>query len=160
MSKITQNEDGSFRWDCSIDKDFHRRSGRQGLWGVLGLCAFVLLIFFFMTRGTDAQNDLWIPLLVIGVILVIALPLIFLWNSASDPHEQYVMTDEYVKSGYGKSSVYSEFKKTRKLLITPKYLELSGPHFVNRVYIPAEDLDRIRDFILERIPAETEIRYN
>ena len=113
-----------------------------------------------MTRGTDAQNDLWIPLLVIGVILVIALPLIFLWNSASDPHEQYVMTDEYVKSGYGKSSVYSEFKKTRKLLITPKYLELSGPHFVNRVYIPAEDLDRIRDFILERIPAETEIRYN
>ena len=78
-------------------------------------------------------------MLVIGVILVIGLPLLFLWNSAPDPHEQYLMTDEYVKSGYGKSSIFSEFKKTRELLITPKYIELTGPRSSNRIYVPEED---------------------
>lgn len=160
MSKITRDPDGSCHWDCSVDADFHRRSGRQGIWGILGLCAFVLVIFFFVSRGTDVRNDWWIPLLVIGVILVIGLPLLFLWNSAPDPHEQYLMTEDYVKSGYGKSSIFSEFKKTRELLITPKYLELTGPRSSNRIYVPEEDMDFVRNFITERMPDEVNIRYN
>lgn len=160
MSKITRDPDGSFHWDCSVDTDFHRRSGRQGIWGILSLCAFVLVIFFFVSRGTDVRNDWWIPLLVIGVILVIGLPLLFLWNSAPDPHEQYLMTEEYVKSGYGKSSIFSEFKKTRELLITPKYIELTGPRSSNRIYVPEEDMDFVRNFIVERMPDEVNIRYN
>ena len=160
MSKITRDPDGSSHWDCSIDADFHRRSGRQGIWGILGLCAFVLIIFFFVSRGTDFRNDWWIPLLVIGVILVIGLPLLFLWNSAPDPHEQYLMTEDYVKSGYGKSSIFSEFKKTRELLITPKYIELTGPRSTNRIYVPEEDMDFVCNFITERMPEGVIIRYN
>ena len=138
MSKITRDPDGSCHWDCSI----------------------VLIIFFFVSRGTDVRNDLWIPLLVIGVILVIGLPLLFLWNSAPDPHEQYLMTEDYVKSGYGKSSIFSEFKKTRELLITPKYIELTGPRSSNRIYVPEEDMDFVRNFITERMPDGVNIRYN
>ena len=121
---------------------------------------FGLIIFFFVSRGTDVRNDWWIPLLVIGVILVIGLPLLFLWNSAPDPHEQYLMTEDYVKSGYGKSSIFSEFKKTRELLITPKYLELTGPRSSNRIYVPEEDMDFVRNFIAERMPEGVNIRYN
>ena len=160
MSRVTQNPDGSFQWNCSIDRDFHRRSGWQGLWGILGLCVFVFIIFFIVSRGTIAQDDLWMPLLVIGMILLIALPLLFLWNSAPDPHEQYVMTEDYVKSGYGKSSIYSEFKKTQELVIDPKYIEVTGPRSSNRIYVPVEDMDFVRNFIVKRIPDEVKIRYN
>ena len=160
MSNITRDPDGNYHWDCSVDVDFHRRSGRQGIWGILGLCVFVLIIFFFVSRGTDVRNDWWIPLLVIGVILAVGLPLLFLWNAAPDPHEQYLMTEDYVKSGYGKSSIYSEFKKTRELLITPKYLELTGPRSSNRIYVPEEDMGFVRNFIIERMPEGANIRYN
>ena len=81
---------------------------------VVLICAAVLIIFLITSHGTIAQQDTWIPVLVIGVILVIALPLLFLWNTADAPHEQYVMTEVFVKSGYGRGAIYSEFKKQRK----------------------------------------------
>lgn len=159
MDKLTKDPDGSFHWNCPIDTDYHKKSGKEGLWGVLILCAVVLFIFLGVSHGTDAKDDIWIPLLVIGVILLITLPLLFLWNSASDPHEQYVITDEYVKSGYGKSSIYSEFKKTNEVVVTAKYIEMIGKYRNNRIYVPAEDMDFVREFILNRIPADALVRH-
>ena len=156
--RISQDSDGSLRWNCSIDKDYHRKFGREGLLGVFFLCAFVFLIFLFVSHGTIAKDDLWMPLSVIGVILVISLPLLFLWNSAEDPHEQYVMTEDYVKSGYGKSSIYSEFKKTNEVTVSEKYIEMSGKYKTNRVYVPPEDMDFVREFILKRLPDDAIIR--
>lgn len=159
MGHITKEADGSCKWDCPIEKDYHRRSGWGAILGISAVCIFVFLIFLFTSSGTDAQKDLWIPLLVIGVILLIALPLIFLWNSAEDPHEQYVMSEDYVKSGYGKSAIFSEFKKTGEVTITPKYIELTGKFRNNRIYVPSEDMDFVRDFILDRIPDDAAVRH-
>ena len=159
MDRMSQGPDGSYHWDCSIDIEYHRKTGRKGLLGILVLCAFVFVLFLAISHGEDFRNDIWIPLLVIGVILVIALPLIFLWNSAGDPHERYEMTEEYVKSGYGKSSIYSQFRKIKEVLVTPRYIEMSGDCKTNRIYVPAEDMDFVREFILERIPDDALIRH-
>lgn len=152
MSKITQESNGSYHWDCSIDTEYHKESGRKGLWGVLFLCVFVLVAFFIATGGGGGLGDLWIPLLVIGVILVIAVPLLLMWNSAGDPHEQYEMTEEYVKSGYSKSAIYSEYKKTEEVVFTDKYIEMCGKYGRNRIYVPEEDMEFVREFILKRLP--------
>ncbi len=158
MDRHIKERDGVYRWSCSIDTDYHRRFGMRGVWGILFVCAVVFIVFFIASRGTDARNDFWIPLLVTGVILVIGFPLLYLWNSASDPHEQYVMNEEYVKSGYGKASVYSEFKKTKEAVITEKYIELTGKYGRSRIYVPAEDMDLVRDYILERLPEGAAVR--
>ena len=158
MDRHIKELDGAYRWSCSIDTDYHRRFGMKGLWGILFVCAAVFIVFIIASRGTDAGNDFWIPLLVTGVILVIGLPLIYLWNSASDPHEQYVMNEVYVKSGYGKASVYSEFKKIKEAVVTVKYIELIGKNGRSRVYVPAEDMDFVRDYILERLPEDAAVR--
>ena len=160
MNKITQATDGSYRWDCAIDQDFHRQSARKGLWGVLILCAVVVIVFLVASRGSDGQDNLWIPLLVIGVILLIALPLLYLMNTAEDPHEQYVLTEDYVKSGYSRSAIYSNFNKITEAVITAKYIELAENHRTNRIYVPAEDMDFVREFILKRLPENVKIRYN
>ncbi|MBQ6510155.1 MAG: hypothetical protein IJI07_11830 [Flexilinea sp.] len=158
MDRITQAADDSYSWDCSIDRDYHRKTGREGLLGILFLCAIVFFLFLQVSHGTDLNEDLWIPLVVIGVILLISLPLLFLWNSAGDPHERYIMTEDYVRSGYGKSAVYSEFKKTKEVVITGKYIEMIGNYRNNRIYVPPEDMDFVREFILERLPEEVRIR--
>ena len=160
MNRITQEPNGSYKWDCSIDRDYHQRSGREGLWGVLILCAVVLFIFLGISHGENLKEDIWIPLLVIGVILLITLPLLFLWNSAGDPHEQYVMTEDYVKSGYEKSSIYSEFKNTKEVYVTAKYIEMIGKYKNNRIYVSPEDMEFVREFILKRLPEDAVIRRN
>ena len=159
MNRITQDPDGSYRWDCPIETEYHRRSGQSSLLAVLIICAVVAVVFLVASHGTtDEGNNIWIVFLVIGVILVIAIPLILLWNSAGDPHEQYYMDENYVKSGYGKSSIYSEFKKTKEVIITEKYIEMSGKYRTNRIYIPSDDIDFVREFILKRLPSDTVIR--
>lgn len=158
MDKIRQGSDGKYQWNCSIDRDYHRRTGLKGLIGILGLCAFVFILFLFVSHGS-IKDDLWIPLVVIGVILLISLPLIFMWNSAGDPHEQYEMTEDYVRSGYGKAAIYSEFKKINEAVVTEKYIEMIGKFQNNRIYVPAEDMDFVRDFILKRLPEEALIRH-
>ena len=159
MSKIMQTSDGSYHWDWPIDRDYHRKFGKEGLIGILVLCAAVFVIYLLIPAGPDGHKDLWIPLLVIGVILVIALPLLYFWNSAEDPHEQYEMTETYVKSGYSKAAVYSDFRKTSEVIVTGKYLEMIGDHRYNRIYVPSEDMDFVREFILERVPGDAVIRY-
>ena len=156
MNRITQQADGSYRWDCSIDTDYHRESGKKGLWGILFLCAFVFFISCIVSPGAF---DLRIPLIVNGVILAVSLPLLFLWNSAEDPHEQYVMTEEYVKSGYGRASVFADFKKTNEAVISGKYIEMSGKYGTCRVYVPTEDMDFVREYILKRLPGDAVIRH-
>lgn len=159
MNRITQDSDGSWHWNCPIDPSYHRKSGRAGLAAVILICAAVLIIFLITSNGSMAQQDTWIPVLVIGVILLIALPLLFLWNTADAPHEQYVMTEDYVKSGYGRGAIYSQFKKTKEAVVSAKYLELCGNYKNNRIYVPPEDMDLVRDFILNHLPEDVLIRY-
>ena len=149
--------DNSYIWSCSIDKEFHRRSTRKGLWGCAFLVVFIASVYLFMPASHGMQKDIWVPLIPIAVILVIALPLLYFQYTASDPHEQYLMNDEYVKSGYGKSSIYSEFKKIKKMKVTSGYIELIGNFSTNRIYVPAEDMDFVRSYIMQRLPADAEI---
>ena len=160
MNRIIQNPDGSYHWECPIDQDFHRQSARKGLCGVLVLCAVVILVFLFASRESDVQGVLSVPLLVIGVILLIALPLLYLMYFAENPHEEYLLTEEYVKSGYSRSAIFSNFNKTTEAVITAKYIELTGDFRTNRIYIPAEDMDFVRDYIVKRLPENVRIRYN
>ena len=158
MDRVKMDQNGGYHWSCPVDADYHRQSGRKAFWYILLLCAFVFIVFLIASRGTIAREDYWIPLLVAGVILAVALPLLCLWNSAGDPHEQYELTDDYVRSGYGKSSIYSKFEKTKEVIVTEKYIEMIGSYGSNRIYIPPEDMEVIREFILERLPEDVRVQ--
>ena len=161
MKMIIQEPDGSYRWNCSIDTEYHRRSVKSGgIWGVLITCAAMLILFIFCIKssGGSIKDDIWIPIIVIGTILLIALPLLYLMYSAKDPHEEYLMTEEFVKSGYGRAAVFSSFRKTKEVTMTEKYIELTGPHRTNRIYVPAEDMSFVREYILKRLPDDVVIR--
>ncbi len=159
MERVTQKPDGTYRWSCRIDTEFHRRSAKKGVWGCVIIAAVILIIYALIPSSPRMQKEIWMAFIPIAVVMAIALPLLFLQYRASDPHEQYVMSEDYVKSGYGKSAVYSEFKKTKELTVAPKYIELVGRHGSNRVYVPLEDMDYVRDYIIKRMPEDVNIRY-
>ena len=153
-------EDGSYRWSCSIDKDFHRSKAKAGFWACLAVAGVSLLAGFFASGMSSAHNSIWMILLVPFVIMIIGLPLIFLYGSAEDPHESYVLTEKYVKSGYGREAVFATFEKTKTVAVRPQYIELSGQFRTVRVYVPAEDGEFVREYILARIPGNAVVKYH
>ena len=94
-----------------------------------------------------------------GVFMLIALFFFGLAFSASDPQETYVMSEIYIKSGYGKSSVYLHYTKLKTVIFSRNYIELRGKTSKMRVYIPAEDFYFVKDYIQRHLPGECDIRY-
>ncbi len=160
MDRITQNTDGSYQWSCRIDTDFHKKSAVKGIWGCVIIIAVIMIIYALLPSGPGREKDIRTALIPVGVVVIIAAPLLFLQYNASEPHEQYVMTNDFVKSGYGKAAIFSEFKKTKELNITANYIELIGAHGSNRIYVPAEDMTFVRDYLIAKMPEGTPIRHN
>ena len=154
MTHVAQNPDGTYSWSCPIEKPYHQKKAIKGVWGCVFIVAFILILYALIPASPHIQKELWVPLIPIAVILAIAIPLLYLQYTASDPHEQYVMTEEYVKSGYGKEAVYAEFKKTKELLVTSEYIELIGNYGRNRIFVPSEDREFILDYIRKRLPED------
>ena len=157
--KIKQEPNGLYTWSCSIDAVYYKDSIRPGLYACIGIAVFLLLFGGVMSFPS---HDLKSFLVVAGstaVFLLISFLVFGLAFSANDPHESYRMGDTYVMSGYGKSSVYMDYKKVKTMVLGEKYIELHGRIKRIRIYIPEEDCVFVREFIQGRLPMECEIRY-
>ena len=159
LAKITRNSFGFYTWSCSIDVDYYRKGMGMGVKACLGIAAFVLVFGGILA----IQYDDWTSFLIVAgsdaVFLLITFVVFRLALSAKDPQESYEMSDVYVKSGYGKSSVYFDFDKARVAIFTPKYIELQRGIKKIRVYVPEEDYSFVKGFIMSRLTGECEIRY-
>ena len=156
MDRVEKQPDGSYHWSCSIDKEFHMRSVRAGYFGLAFVIGFVLLLGAFLTfSGKD--NDFALVLIPAAVVLITALPLLILSGNAKDPHQRYDMNEEYVKSGYGQAARFTYFKQAKEVTVAGNYIEFAGKFRNNRIYIPREDMEFVKEFILSRIPEDAVI---
>ena len=159
-ARITRQPNGTYTWSCSIEPEYHRRSIRPGLYACIGIAVFLLIFGGVLAYSYHDIKDFFIVAGCAAVFLLISFLVFGLAFSATDPHESYQMTEEYVKSGYGKSSVYFDFRKVRVLVLSAKYIELHGKTRRMRIYIPEEEYNFVRGFIQARIPMECEVRYD
>lgn len=156
--KLIQNTDGSYSWTCRIDKEYHRHNAIIGLGAVLVVVLVLVLVYAFLPTVPGQNKNLWIIIIPVAVILVIGIPLFYFQFMATEPCERYEMTDEYVKSGYARSAIFSVFKKIKYIEIKPGYFLLYDGRRKNRIYVPEESRDFVQEFILKRIPEGAEIR--
>ena len=159
FAKITRNSYGFYTWRCSMDVDYYRKGMGMGIKACLGIAAFILVFGGIMA----IQFDDWMYFLIVAgcdaVFLLIMFVVFKLALSAEDPQESYEMSDIFVKSGYGKSSVYFDFDKAKVAIFTPKYIELQGRIKKIRVYVPEEDYSFVKGYIMSRLTGDCEIRY-
>ena len=94
-----------------MDVDYYREGMGAGIMACLGIAVFILVFGGIMTIKF---ND-WTNFLIVAgsdaVFLLITFVVFKLALSAKDPQESYEMSDVYIKSGYGKSSVYFDYDK-------------------------------------------------
>ena len=159
LAKITRNSFGFYTWSCSIDVDYYRKGMGMGVKACLGIAAFVLVFGGILA----IQYDDWTSFLIVAgsdsVFLLITFVVFKFAFLPKDPKESYEMSDIFVKSGYGKSSVYFDFDKAKVAIFTPKYIELQGRIKKIRVYVPEEDYSFVKGYIMSRLTGDCEIRY-
>ncbi len=159
--RVAKQPDGTWRWACRIDTDYHKEQAKAGYWAVAVIVGFVFLIGIIIAAQNRAWDTLWIPLLVSGVVLFIALPLLHLSSNASEPMEEYWMTEIYVKAGYGRSAVFTHFQKVASLTVFPDHIELIEKGKQRRIYVPSEDLDFVADYMIDHLSSSAVItRYS
>ena len=131
----------------------------MGVKACLGIAAFVLVFGGILA----IQFDDWLSFLIVAgcdaVFLLITFVVFKFAFLPKDPKESYEMSDIFVKSGYGKSSVYFDFDKAKVAIFTPKYIELQGRIKKIRVYVPEEDYSFVKGYIMSRLTGDCEIRY-
>ena len=159
LAKITKNSNGFYTWSCSMDPEYYRKGMGAGIKACIGIAVFILVFGAFLA----VQYRDWTNFLIVAgcdaVFLLITFVVFKLALSAEDPQESYEMSDIYVKSGYGKSSVYFDFDKAKAAIFAPKYIELQNGIKKLRVFVPEEDYDFVKRYIMNRLTGECEIRY-
>ena len=159
FAKITRNSNGFYTWRCSMDVDYYREGMGVGIYACLGIAAFILIFGGIMAIQFNDWTNFMIVAGCDGIFLLITFVVFRLALSAKDPQESYEMSDVYIKSGYGKSSVYFDYDKTKVAIFTPKYIELQSGIKKMRIFVPEEDYSFVKGYIMSRLTGECEIRY-
>lgn len=158
--RITKQPDGSYFWRCRIDYDYFKKGLMMGVWACVFITIFILG-FGVILSVKEGDWEVFLPVLLAAVIFALICIIVFggVMHIAKDPWEIYTMTDNFIKSGSGKSSVYFDFKNAREVFIGDKYIELKGKLKRFRFYFPPEDKALARGLVVRRIPLDAVVHY-
>lgn len=158
---LTQQPNGTYRWFCSIDPEYYRATVRPGFIACVIIAVFVLAFGALLSYMYHNWMSFWIVAGCAAVFMLISV--FFFWldfHFSRDPQEQYELSETYVKTGTGKSSVYFDFVKVKQISFTREYIELRGKTRRMRVYTASEeDMEFVKKYIMNRLPGDVEIRY-
>ena len=153
--RVQLQEDGVYRWNCRIDKKYEQRIYRITMIACGIIAVFVLALGIILSMMSGSIGEFGIVAGCVAVFLVITVLVCwFLDRVSSDPHEIYEMTEDYVQTGSGRSKEYFILKKAKKMLVTEKYIELKGDVRTMRVYVPQDDMEFVRGYLMNRVPLE------
>ena len=153
--RVQLQEDGVYRWSCRIDKKYEQRIYRITMIACSIIAVFVLALGVILSLMSGSIGEFGIVAGCVAAFLAITVLVCwFMDRVSSDPHEIYEMNEEYVLTGSGRSREYFAFKKAKKLLVTEKYIELKGDVRSMRLYVPQDDMEFVRGYVMNRVPPE------
>ena len=142
LIKIKKDSNGFYTWSCSMDVEYYKKGMWMGIKACLGIAAFILVFGAIMA----VQFHDWTNLLIVAGCDAVFLLITF-------------GVFKLALSGYGRSSVYFDFDKAKAAVFTPKYIELQNGIKKTRVFVPEEDYDFVKRYIMNHLTGECEIRY-
>ena len=158
--QVTRQEDGSFRWKCAVEKEYEQRAYELTMKICGAIAAFILAFGGFLSIMNSDLMSFAIVAACVAAFLLISF--FICWGLNKLPgtmREIYHLTNEYIETGSGKTRAIFSFKKTRRVIVTSKYIELIGSFGGPRVYVPEQDMSFVRGYILSRVPGEAQVQY-
>ena len=145
--EITKDEQGNYCWDGMIDRSYEHKAFKIAFGVCGGICAMFILMSLIL--GGDM---LGITLLsTVGVMAVVG----------GVCRQGYIMTEDAILFRRRRYNAPFTFRSIKKAVVYPSrdMIELyqavgSGP-----VFIPHEEFEFVKDFILRRLPDTAEVVY-
>lgn len=152
MNSVTPDFSVPFTWSAPITRSQQQNNTRKGIIAIIAVILFIFFLYLLMPVPHGQDRQLWVFLIPIGVILLIAVPLLLLQANASSPHETYTVDDVCVKNGYGRAAIFTVYKKVKSVRVSSRYIELDDGVRTNHVRLPESNGEQISDYILSRLP--------
>ena len=152
MNSATPDFSVPFTWSALITKSQQQNNTRKGIIALIVIILFMFLLYLLMPVPHGQDRQLWICLVPIGVILLIAVPILLLQAHASNPYETYEVWDTGVKAGYAKAATITFYKKVKSVRVSSRYIELSDGFRTNHIRLPESNGEQISSYILSRLP--------
>ena len=156
--RVTQGADGVFRWEYRMNprRNKHALSIMAKVYGSMGgLSAVGLFIVGSPNPLTMSRWDM--PLMVLGLFLGLFLLTAGILYLMGDDPIPFAMDEEKVITFRGKYSGTHTFGRVRRVRLLPRYDAIRLSLGVT-LYVPPEDYDAVKAFLLEHLPQNADIR--
>lgn len=160
-AQVKKYSDGFYRWRAETDPEYERRIYSITMITCLIIAALIMAFNIYLyVLYKDPMSLLIVTVCDIVFLLIAFIICLILSKLPGGIYETYAMDETHIKSGYGRSSVYFDFKKVKKLNVEKRYLELIRGIKNMRVYVPEEDMSFVKGFITSRLNDQAEIIYH
>ena len=155
---ITKDEKGTYHWIGTIDGQCSEKTGRIVYSVMGGLC--ILFIGMALIINPDM---IWATLLsslgILAIVTIVAVPYL---RAMTGRKQSYEMNEKYIRYvGYGKEDAVFSYEDIRKVHVytSRNMLEVKGAIVSAPFFVPQEDFDFVKGYILQRLPNHAEILY-
>lgn len=156
--RVVRGEDGVYRWAYRMNprRNKHPLSivGKV-FFSMAAISAAGLLVVGSPNPGK--MSDWAMPLMVIGLFLGVFLLVTGLLYLQGDDLLPYAMDEESITTFRAKGAGPHSFRRMRRVRLLPRY-DAIRLGFGMTIYVPAEDYDMVKDFILEHLPEGADVR--
>ncbi len=154
---ITKDENGAYRWTGIVDKGYEQKAFSIALYVSGGICAVFILMGLILGGGM-----LGVFLLTSLAVMAVVGGACWLMNRfAGKRRQRYIMTDEFV--GFRQRRYYAPFtyKSIKKAVVCPSrnMIELYQRAGSGAVFVPSENFEFVKDYILLHLPEKAEVVY-
>ena len=157
-ARVVQGDDGVYRWVYRMNP----RRNKHPL-SVVGKVFLAIggvgAIGMFIAGPPNPLNmSVWdMPLMVLGLFLgVFLLVTVLLYLQGDDPLP-FAMDEESITTYRAKVAGPHTFRSMRRVRLMPQY-DAIRLGFGLTIYVPPEDYDLVKTFLLEHLPPEADVR--
>ncbi len=151
-TKAVRLPDGSYQWRCPVDDEFDRATYRTLLAVSGGISAFLMLLP--LVSGMDGE----MILIMLGCCAFMMLLAFGIGRKMlRGPNRTlmlYKLYENGIRIGSGKSVRYISFGNVKQVKAEGNRLSIRTKHSEAAIFIPPEDFETIKGYILQRIEAE------
>lgn len=156
--RVTRCDDGVYRWTYRMNprRNKHIPFIMAKVYGSIGFLAAAALLVVG-SPNPQTMSDWAMPLMVLGVFLGLFLLTYGILYLMGDDPIPFAMDEKKVTTFRGKGAGPFSFDRVRRVrfLLQHDAIRLA---FGTVIYVPKEDYDAVRTFLLERLPPNVDIR--
>lgn len=155
--RVTRGEDGVYRWKYRMNPRRNKHVLRVVATVLSVMAALSVAGLLIVGSPSPATMSDWgMPLMALGLFLGMFLLITGILYLQGDDLLPFAMDEEAVTTFRAKAAGPHLFRWVRRVKLLPQY-DAIRLGFALTVYVPAEDYEAVKAFILDRLPPEARV---